>query len=178
MGRIIRLTESDITRLVKRVISEQAEEGLLDLYKLFKYREDIGLILNEPNYDDRKKLGGILVKKLGGVAEAKKTVLGAIKSISYIPQFIKPLLPDDFLPALDLTQTKLFFSSMGFDEHTVGKATWAVSNICKQLGVDVIKLSESDITRLVRRVIIESSEMESKITNLRLNFQKTKNGSC
>ncbi len=42
----------------------------------------------------------------------------------------------------------------------------------------IIKLSESDITRLVRRVIIESSEMESKITNLRLNFQKTKNGPC
>jgi hypothetical protein len=42
----------------------------------------------------------------------------------------------------------------------------------------IIKLTEEGLTRLIRRVITESSEMESQITDLRSNFQKTKDGPC
>jgi len=42
----------------------------------------------------------------------------------------------------------------------------------------IIKLTEEGLTRLIRRVITESSSMESQITDLRSNFQKTKDGPC
>lgn len=42
----------------------------------------------------------------------------------------------------------------------------------------IIKLTEEGLTRLIRRVITESSEMESQIIGLRSNFQKTKDGPC
>ena len=40
MARIIRLTESDLTRLIKKVIRESAEDGEIDMSNLQKEIED------------------------------------------------------------------------------------------------------------------------------------------
>ena len=116
----------------------ESEAGLGDLYKLFSHRDVITLILNTQDADVRKKYGLKLVAKLGGQAEAEETVLGAISSVSSIAGLVKPFLPKELLP-LDLPQTKLFFSAMGFKTSTVNSASWAVSSVCKKLGVPIYR---------------------------------------
>jgi hypothetical protein len=116
--------------------SPESEAGLGDVYTLFSHRDEITLILNTRDPDARKKYGLKLVAKLGGQTEAEETVLGAINSISSIAVLVKPFLPKK-LQSLNLPQTKLFFAAMGFKTSTVSSATWAVSAVCKKLGVPI-----------------------------------------
>jgi hypothetical protein len=131
--------------LLKTLLTEKTLErtpesatGLGDLYKLFRHRDDITLILNTQDANSREKYGLKLVAKLGGKSKAEKTVLGALKSVSRIAGLVKPFLPEELDP-LDLPQTKLFFSAMGFSTSTVNKASWAVSVVCKKLGVPIYR---------------------------------------
>ena len=127
--------------LLKALLIEQtpdSEAGLGDLYKLFSHRNDMTLILNTRDAVAREKYGLKLVAKLGGKSKAEKTVLGALKSVSRIAGLVKPFLPEELDP-LDLPQTKLFFNAMGFSTRTVNKASWAVSVVCKKLGVPIYR---------------------------------------
>ena len=124
---------------LKQLLTEKAPEseaGLGDLYKLFSHRNDITLILNTRDADAREKYGLKLVAKLGGKSEAEETVLGALGSVSSIAGLVKPFLPKELQP-LNLPQTKLFFAAMGFKTSTVSSASWAVSVVCKKLGVPI-----------------------------------------
>jgi hypothetical protein len=105
---------------------------------LFSHRNDITLILNTRDAVAREKYGLKLVAKLGGKSEAEETVLGALSSVRSIAGLVKPFLPKELHP-LDLPQTKLFFSAMGFSTSTVNNATWAVSVVCKKLGVPIYR---------------------------------------
>ena len=131
--------------LLKTLLTEKTLEqtpdskaGLGDLYKLFSHRNDITLILNTRDAVAREKYGLKLVAKLGGKSEAEETVLGALSSVRSIAGLVKPFLPKELHP-LDLPQTKLFFSAMGFSTSTVNNATWAVSVVCKKLGVPIYR---------------------------------------
>ena len=127
--------------LLKALLIERTPEsaaGLGDLYKLFSHRDDITLILNTRDAGTRKKYGLKLVAKLGGKSEAEETVLGALSSVSSIAGLVKPFLPKELHP-LNLPQTKLFFSAMGFSTSTVNSASWAVSVVCKKLGVPIYR---------------------------------------
>ena len=127
--------------LLKALLIEQtpdSEAGLGDLYKLFSHRDDITLILNTQDAVAREKYGLKLVAKLGGKSEAEETVLGALSSVRSIAGLVKPFLPEELDP-LDLPQTKLFFNAMGFSTRTVNKASWAVSVVCKKLGVPIYR---------------------------------------
>jgi hypothetical protein len=123
---------------LKRLLTESKSEtaGLGDLYKLYKYRDTIEYILTEEDMELKVKAGNRLVTALGGLYEAKKIMLGAIKSIDSMTLFIKPLLPNPPKP-LVIDRTEKLFAAMGFSTTTTNTAVNAIRNICKDLGVTV-----------------------------------------
>jgi len=116
--------------------TESETAGIGDLIKLNKYKTNIQYILTQSDMKLKIAAGKRLVKALGGLYEAKKIMLGAIKSIDSMTLFIKPLLPNNPRP-LDISKANELFTAMGFSIATIGTAVDAIRNVCKDLGVTV-----------------------------------------
>ena len=115
------ITESEI---------ESETAGIGDLYKLFKYKDNIKYIKLKINAGKR------LVTAYGGLYEAKLIMLGAIKSIDSMTLFIKPLLPNNPKP-LNISKANELFAAMGFSSTTIKTFIDAIRVVCKDLGVTV-----------------------------------------
>jgi hypothetical protein len=116
--------------------TESETAGIGDLYKLFKYKDNIKYILTQSDMKLKINAGKRLVTAYGGLYEAKLIMLGAIKSIDSMTLFIKPLLPNNPKP-LNISKANELFAAMGFSSTTIKTFIDAIRVVCKDLGVTV-----------------------------------------
>ena len=144
MARIIRLTERDLTRIVRRVIKEE----VIDPIKLGFSQNGNGYIL--------KLLGGLInIKIINKISEDEFLVHVYVNNVS--EETIKNLKAFSDVSLILDTPFKLnprdkYVSSSG---EINGVDLEKIVNLLKSLSSDDLKLTERDLTRLVKRTITE-----------------------
>jgi len=158
MKRIVRLTESDLTRIVRRVIKE--EECLETPKWLVNFtigQSKMNVVCNyltwySKDYDEGsgfKVLVDLEKTELAVTVCSMDDTLGGLKSISGGKQETNP---SNECPEFIYT-----FSN----SKENGDLNRMLDNIKDILSSDVNKLKESDLTRIVRRVINETTESQT-----------------
>jgi hypothetical protein len=159
--KVIRLNESDIQRIVKRVLNEGIEEpqqgqspegqgqspapeGLGDLNRLYDNADKIKELMDKDTPYNRKiELGTEIKADLerpniwGYSYTAKERLEGAAESISSLIPIVRHWVPDDPAP-LDIDDTTKLLKSILGQEEDVKKIVDGISSVARRVGVKVI----------------------------------------
>ena len=156
MKKVIRLTESDLARIVKRVIKEQAPT---DVYN----QSSMGQVSGEPSMGRAKSNEFDWKSHFDQIKNELDSYLNTIEGPVDVKRFQSKVM-NTYYQMVSNVDDEYSYPSHGrdFQQLTTDFMSY-FTNKLKELIQNYGKLTESDLARIVKRVISEEEEMSKKL---------------